>query len=103
MKKITLYIGLNDKDTKQQEINTLDAYKVVGNILSRDCTITEGRGVYTHEDGTVVYEVSLVVDILDFDNSITKDWLIDKIEQIKEALNQESVAKQEQDINSELI
>lgn len=36
MRKLTLMIGLNDKDTKQQEITTLDAYKVVGNILQRD-------------------------------------------------------------------
>ena len=28
--KYNLYIGLNDKDSKQQEISTLDAYKIVG-------------------------------------------------------------------------
>lgn len=103
MRKITLMVGLNDKETKQQEINTLDAYKVVGNILNRDCTITEGRGVYTHEDGTQVFEVSLVVDILDFDNSISKEWVKDKIEQIKEALNQECVAMQELEVKSVLV
>ncbi len=103
MRKLTLMIGLNDKDTKQQEITTLDAYKVVGNILQRDCTITEGRGVYTHEDGTQVFETSLVVDILDFDNSIRENWVLEKVKQIKEALNQESVAFQEQEIISNLM
>lgn len=41
--KFNLYIGLNDKDTKQQEILTTDAYKIVGGIVG-DCTITEGKG-----------------------------------------------------------
>lgn len=27
--KYTLYIGLNDKDTKKQEISTIEAYKLV--------------------------------------------------------------------------
>lgn len=103
MRKITLYIGLNDKDTKLQEIDTLDAYKVVANIIGVDSTITQGRGVYTHEDGTVVFEESLVVEILDFDNTINRDWLIDKAEKIKEALNQESVAVQETEVKSELV
>lgn len=103
MRKLTLYVGLNDKDTKLQEISTLDAYKVVGNILERDCTITEGRGVYTHEDGTQVFEVSLVVEILDFDNSLTKEWVLEVASKIKVALNQESVAFQETEVKSELI
>jgi len=96
-------VGLNDKESKQQEISTIDAYKVIGNILARDCTITEGRGVYTHEDGTQVYETSLVVDMLDFDNSVTEEYIIDVVERIKDALNQESVAYQEQNITSKLI
>ena len=29
IKKHILYIGLNDKDTKQQEITTVDAYKII--------------------------------------------------------------------------
>ncbi len=102
MRQITLMVGLNDKDSKQQEISTLDAYKVLANILQRPCTITEGRGVYTHEDGTQVFEVSLVVCMIDFDKSITDTWLEDKLEQIKDTLNQESVAVQEQEVKSEL-
>lgn len=103
MRKITLYIGLNDKDTKIQEVNTLDAYKMVSNVIGVGCTITEGRGIYKHEDGTVVSEVSLVVEMLDFDKSLSKEWLKDKVEQIKTILNQESVAVQEQTVKSELI
>lgn len=36
MKKITLYIGLNDRETKTQLISTLDAYRIVNNILGTD-------------------------------------------------------------------
>lgn len=103
MKKITLYVGLNDKDTKLQEVKTLDAYKMVSNIIGVGCTITEGRGIYKHEDGTVVTEVSLVIELLDFDNSLDKGWVKSKVEQIKTILNQESVAVQEQEVVSELI
>ena len=28
MEKFMLYVGLNDKDTKKQEIATLEAYKI---------------------------------------------------------------------------
>lgn len=103
MKKITLYVGLNDKDTKLQEVSTIDAYKMVSNIIGVGCTITEGRGIYKHEDGTVVTEVSLVIELLDFDNSLNKEWVKSKVEQIKTILNQESVAVQEQEVISELI
>lgn len=103
MRKITLYIGLNDKDTKLQEVNTLDAYKMVSNVIGVGCTITEGRGIYKHDDGTVVSEVSLVVELLDFDNTLNREWVKSKVEQIKTILNQESVAVQEQEVKSELI
>ena len=103
MRKITLYVGLNDKDSKIQEVNTLDAYKLVSNIIGVGSTITEGRGIYKHEDGTVVAEVSLVVELLDFDNTLNKEWVKSKVEQIKTSLNQESVAVQYQEVDSELI
>lgn len=103
MKKITLYIGLNDKDTKTQKISTLDAYRFVNNILATDSTITECKGVYTHEDGTITTENTLEVVLLDFDNTLDKGWVLDKANAIKKALNQEAIAYQEQDIKSELI
>lgn len=103
MKKITLYIGLNDKDTKNQLIGTLDAYRITTNILGVDSTIKECKGVYTHEDGTITTENTLEVVLLDFDNTLDRKWLLNKVEAIKMALNQESVAVQTEDINSELL
>ena len=103
MRKITLYVGLNDKTTKTQKIGTLDAYNIVCNTLRVDATVSEARGVYTHADGTVVFENSLVIEMLDFDETITDKWLKGKVEALKLALNQESVAVQKQDITSELM
>lgn len=34
MEKITLYVGLNDKDTKEQKLDTLEATKIVENIIT---------------------------------------------------------------------
>ena len=36
MKRFTLYMGLNDKDTKTQQISIVEAYKIVSNILASD-------------------------------------------------------------------
>jgi hypothetical protein len=103
MKKHTFYIGLNDKDTKTQLISTLDAYRITTNILEVDSTITECKGVYTHDDGTIITENTLEVVLLDFDDALTDRWIADKANAIKQALNQESIAHQEEDIKSELI
>lgn len=102
MRKITLYVGLFDKDTHTQLINTLDAYRVVSNIVP-DCTITEGRGKYTHQDGSIVIEPTLIVEMLHFGDNFDKSYYTKLGDKIKVALNQESVAYQEQEIESELI
>ena len=102
MRKITLYVGLFDKDTHTQLINTLSAYQVVSNIVP-DCTITEGKGKYTHIDGSVVIEPTLIVEILHFGENFDKEYYTKLANKIKVALNQESVAYQEQEIESELI
>ena len=44
MKKYICFIGLNDKDSKNQEITTLDAFKIVSNLACKFIgygTITE--------------------------------------------------------------
>ena len=67
MKRFTLYMGLNDKDLKVQVINTLEAYKMVSNILAADFgggTIYEAQGIYKHDDGTIVFEKTLRIEIL---------------------------------------
>ena len=103
MKKITIYVGLSDKDSKTQKIDTLAAYGVINNILQADATISECRGIYTHEGGDVVIENTLEIVLLDFTGSMSRAWIVAKCDAIKAALNQESVAVQQEDINSELL
>lgn len=90
MKKYTLYVGLNDKDSKHQEIATLDAYKVASNIFcthTGGATISEAVGVYTHDDGTIITETSLRCEIYGAEMSA----IMCAADELKTAFNQESV------------
>ena len=88
--KYNIYIGLNDKDTKRQEITNLDAKTEVSRILFRYCpngfTLQECQGMYKHDDGTVVCENTIKVILLCYDISN------DIIEELKLKLNQECIA-----------
>lgn len=102
MKKFTLYIGLNDQKTKHQEITTIDAYKITSNIFAATtggATITEAMGVYTHDNGDIVIEPSLRCEIFGADI----EQIYTAAEQIKTALNQESIALEESEVNSRFI
>ena len=99
MVKTMMCVGLLDKDSKIQEINTIDAFKVMANIFTETtggATITEGTGVYTHDDGTIVIEPTLVCMIYGAD--------LDKVKEAatmaKIALNQESVTIETMESNS---
>jgi hypothetical protein len=102
MKKFTLFIGLFDKETKHQEISTIDAYKVTSNIfasITGGATITEAVGVYTHNDNSIVIEPSLRCEIF----GATDKQIFAAADQIKTALNQESIALEESEVNSKFI
>ena len=102
MVKYTLYIGLNDKDTKLQNIDTFEASKIVQNILTEKTgggTIFNATGVYKHDDGTVIIENTLRVEIV----AAAMDAVRAAIEIIKTALNQESVILQTEKIQSVFI
>lgn len=91
MKKIIVFLGLFDKDSKTQEISTLDAYKIASNLLTDIIgfgTITEAHGIYTHEDGTVVDEPTLRIEVSNIETEPMKRLAI----ALKQAFNQESVA-----------
>lgn len=102
MLKHTLYIGLNDKNSKQQEINTLDAVKIVLNTVKAfydGGTIKECKGFYKHESGELTIESTLEVQILFADINKTRQI----VNMLKVLLNQESIALQSETITSELI
>lgn len=100
-KKFTLYLGLNDKDTKRQEISTIEAYKVITNILASDFgggTIFEAKGIYKHDDGSVIIENTLRIEILFAEENRIREL----VSNLKKIFNQESVAVQREEIKSDL-
>lgn len=99
MKKITLYVGLNDKDTKTQKIDTVEAFKIVTNLITAICdggTIYNATGIYKHDDGQIVIENTLRIELIDVDDAALEDL----IQTLKNVLNQESIIKQTETINS---
>ena len=105
MKLYTIYVGLNDKDSKKQETETGAAVAIVAEILYKyvdGATISEARGIYTHDDGIKIIEKTIRAEVLDFDGSAGEAIRAAALE-IKKALNQESIALQAQEIESELI
>ena len=104
MKRYTLYLGLNDQHTKQQKIDTIEAYKIVSNLIAQRFdggTIFNAQGIYHHDDGSIVIENTLRIEILEFDVSII-DSIKEFVSTLKEIFNQESVAVQIEICNSEL-
>ena len=101
--KYSLYVGLNDKDTKTQKIDTLEAYKILCNLLKsyniEGFTVYNAHGFYVHDDGTFTTENTLKIELM-FINEKTVD---DIIKQLKIIFNQESVIKQVEKVTSELV
>jgi len=97
-KKYILNVGLNDKDTKQQKIDSIEAYKVVENLLLNNgisgYTIYQGLGLYKHDTGEITRENTLIIELM-----FVNDTLVNKIiDLLKQVLNQESILKQVQEI-----
>lgn len=89
MIKYTLLVGLNDKDTKKQELTKVQAKKIISNIVNLPSTISDATGIYKHLNGQVVKEKSIRIELYN-DKSIDKT-IKDFIKKIKIALNQESI------------
>lgn len=103
MQKYVLYVGLNDKKTKIQEISTLQAYKIITNVIVANkvdgFTILEANGYYVHSDKTISIEKSLKIEFLFIDIDVIKNIIKD----LKRILNQESIILQTENITSELM
>ena len=99
MKKATLYIGLNDKDTHRQEVETVEAYKLVQRELVRAVgggTIYAADGIYTHDDGTIVIEKTLRVEII----GAADPAIMGLVQVLKTILNQESIIIQREQVET---
>ena len=102
MLKYTLYIGLNDQDSKRQEISTLEAFKIVQNILSDKTgggTVYNATGIYKHDNGEIIIENTLRVEIV----AAPLEAVQAAIRVIKTALNQEAVILQTENVESILV
>ena len=101
MIKYTLTIGLNDKDTKTQILDNTTAFGVIENILRQyldGYTILYAKGGYKHEDNTFINENSIRVEIL-FANDTVIHVIVNAL---KTKLNQETIAVEKTETNSEL-
>lgn len=99
MKKTTLYVGLNDKDTKVQKVDTMEASKIATNIITSytdGATIYNATGIYKHEDGTIVIENTLKIELYE----VSDEALTAIIDTLKRTLNQEAIIKQTEVVNS---
>ena len=88
--KVILFLGLFDQTSKAQEISTLDAYKIASNLVTEIIgfgTITEAMGIYTHDDGTIVNEPTLRIEVSNVEIEPMKRLAI----ALKQAFNQESI------------
>jgi hypothetical protein len=103
MLKFTVIAGLNDKDTKQQEITTETAYNRIIKVLHHNnvegATFTECKGLYIHNNGTAVFENSIKIELL----FITEETAKNICKELKTELNQESVVLEVINLNSDLI
>lgn len=89
MIKTTLYVGLNDKDTKKQKIPRNDAKAIIMEALNArgimGMTFYDARGVWTYSSGETDEEETVIVEVLGFP---VPD---DIIPVLKKKLNQESI------------
>ena len=87
-----IFVGLNDKDTKAQLIDTQDAFNIVSLKAVKafgGATITsDNKGVYTHDNGEMVTETTIKIDLLFITD--TKN-LENFLKELLKDFNQESI------------
>lgn len=86
----TLFFGLIDKDTGEQELATEEYRSAIAEIFSEagvGFTAYEATGAYEREDGTMVQNVTLVFDGI----HATDEAISELIEKAQDELNIESV------------
>ena len=86
----TITVGLFDRESKKQEIKTAEAMEMITRYTISYCgggTIMSGNGVYTHDDGTVVVEPSIIIRIVDGKFEDVSNLVKD----LQTFLNQESI------------
>ena len=104
MKKYTLSIGLRDGKLAghPQIIPTAIARRIVENAMLQrfgGATIQTARGIYTHENGRAVREITLVCYIYGAEEQAVKQ----AAQELARRLRQESIAYECTEIDSDFI
>jgi hypothetical protein len=93
MVKLTAFVGLNDKESKVQEIATEVAMTMIQGKVAESFpfggTVSSAKGVYQHHNGDVVIEESVRIELFLEDSQ--KDAVNGFLATIKGMLNQESI------------
>ena len=102
--KFTLYVGLNDKDSRKQEITTQKAKNIISKTLADNgiegATFLGAEGIYTYiTDNKTEKENSFKIEIL-FAN---QKQIQNAVDTIKQKLNQETIAVVKEKVASSLI
>ena len=66
-------------------------------------TITEATGVYTHDNGEMVIEPSIRIEVLATEKYINDDLMKEVAQALKSELNQESVLFQKTETKADFI
>jgi len=97
-KVLSLYVGLNDKNTLRQELNQKEAEKVILSILAGHgfdgATVFYSKGIYKG-----IVENTIIIELFEYTIQAVKL----ACEDIKKALNQECIALQEKVVDVEFI
>lgn len=109
MLKTTLYVGLDDQNTKKQEILTKVAKECIQygllNIGFSGATLTLAQGLYTYQDKEFVsVENTFKIELLCFEDESSFMGKVYKLATVlKDMLNQETIAITKEYIESELF
>lgn len=91
MEKITVFVGLNDRDSKKQEVSFSTAISLLSQYIAQAVgvgTLSEAAGVYTHDNGETVQERTIKAEFYVED----REPVMEFVRFAKSILNQESVA-----------
>jgi len=95
MKKTTLYLGLNDSETKEQVITGVAAMDIINSLLLDEynlsgATIHLGYGIYKHHDGSIVKENTIIIILMGIETEVIDSIIAD----LKIIFNQECILKE---------
>ena len=89
-KMFNVFVGLNDKDTKIQEVETDKALEIVKSLcweMFEGATVSIAFGLYKHDNGDKVTENTIRIELMTDDTDKIKTL----VNELKRIFNQESI------------